>query len=84
MKYLEQFEEYKEFQGRTGTRTRGSDLAAPVTEAVRATAADPSELLEASYHSLRTAIANDLLTRIKSVSPRFFERLVLDLLVAMG
>ena len=84
MKYLEQFEEYQEFQGRTGTRIRGSDPAALVTEPVRGIAEDPSELLEASYRSLRTAIANDLLTRIKSVSPHFFERLVLDLLVAMG
>jgi restriction system protein len=84
MKYLEQFEEYKEFQGRSGTRVRGSGPAAPAAEAVRGIAEAPSELLEASYRSLRTAIANDLLTRIKSASPRFFERLVLDLLVAMG
>jgi len=40
--------------------------------------------LEASYQQLRQALAQDLLERIKRASPVFFERLVIDLLVAMG
>src|SRR5437763_477361 len=44
----------------------------------------PTESLELSYRSLRSALAEELLDRIKACSPRFFEDLVLDLLVAMG
>ncbi len=44
----------------------------------------PQELLEASYHTLRDELAADLLDKVKSCSPAFFERLVVRLLVAMG
>ncbi len=44
----------------------------------------PSEQLEMSYKQLRSALAQELLDRIKSASPVFFELLVVDLLVAMG
>ena len=44
----------------------------------------PAELLEASYRGLRQALADDLLERINQAPPRFFEQLVVDLLVAMG
>ena len=44
----------------------------------------PDEVLEASFQDLRTALADELLDQVKQCSPRFFERLVVDLLVAMG
>lgn len=44
----------------------------------------PGELLEASYGLLRQALAEELLDRINDGTPRFFEQLVVDLLVAMG
>ena len=44
----------------------------------------PAELLETSYQRLRQTLADDLLDRIRAASPRFFELLVVDLLVAMG
>ncbi len=44
----------------------------------------PEELLESSYQKLRRDLAQELLERIKQCSPRFFENLVVDLLVAMG
>lgn len=44
----------------------------------------PEELLEASYRTLRDALASELLEKVKSCSPLFFERLVVRLLVAMG
>jgi restriction system protein len=44
----------------------------------------PEELLESSYQTLRDALARDLLLRVKQSPPDFFERLVVDLLVAMG
>jgi len=44
----------------------------------------PEELIESSYTTHRNALAADLLDQIKSCSPAFFERLVVELLVAMG
>lgn len=44
----------------------------------------PQELLESSYQALHEQIAADLLERIAKSTPHFFEKLVVDLLVAMG
>src|SRR5262249_27846314 len=47
-------------------------------------AGTPQEVLERSYQNLRTELAQELLGRLKTSSPRFFEGAVVDLLVAMG
>jgi restriction system protein len=44
----------------------------------------PEEHLEYGYQKLRQDLASDLLRRVKDSSPAFFEKLVVDLLVAMG
>lgn len=44
----------------------------------------PEEALDEAYRALRQALAQELLDRVKKCSPRSFERLVVDLLVAMG
>lgn len=44
----------------------------------------PEETLQKSYLSIRDDLANDLLQRIRSNSPAFFESLVVDLMIAMG
>ncbi|BAM70350.1 restriction endonuclease [Methanothermobacter sp. CaT2] len=44
----------------------------------------PEESLEYSYQTLRNELAADLLEKIMSCSPEFFEKLVVDLLLKMG
>jgi restriction system protein len=44
----------------------------------------PTELFESSYQTIRRALALELLAKVKSSTPRFFEHLVIDLLVKMG
>jgi restriction system protein len=44
----------------------------------------PQEVLDASYQGMRRDLAQELLQRVKASPARFFERLVVDLLVAMG
>jgi len=44
----------------------------------------PEEEIEAAYQRVRQELAIDLLQTVKSCSPAFFERLVVDLLVRMG
>jgi restriction system protein len=41
-------------------------------------------LIETGYRQVQQALASDLLDRVKAASPAFFERLVVELLVAMG
>jgi len=76
-KFLQQFTEFREFQ----SASRVADITEDENNQPNQT---PEEVLETSYQSLRQALAQDLLERIKKCSPRFFERLVVDLLVAMG
>ena len=44
----------------------------------------PREIMDAGYQEMRRDLSQELLNRIKSSPPRFFEQLVVDLLVAMG
>ncbi|HXB69657.1 MAG TPA: restriction endonuclease [Candidatus Acidoferrales bacterium] len=46
--------------------------------------ATPEESLEQSYKVLREALATELLETIKTGTPAAFEKIVVDLLVAMG
>jgi restriction system protein len=44
----------------------------------------PDEAIESAYDEIRDALADDLLEQVMNSSSTFFERLVLDLLLAMG
>jgi restriction system protein len=79
LKYLSQFPELAAF--RTGTAVAGEADKQPPTEASTAT---PDEILESTYQALRKQLAADLLERVHTVEPAFFEKLVVDLLIAMG
>lgn len=44
----------------------------------------PQENLEKSFQTIMNGVADELLDRIKKVTPAFFEKLVIDVLIAMG
>lgn len=44
----------------------------------------PLEELENAFEELEKALVEDFLEKVKSCSPRFFEKLVVDLLIVMG
>jgi restriction system protein len=71
---LKQFPEFVEFQ------TTTKKIEGPVATSLES----PEDLLEASYQSLRLSLAAELLERIRTSPPKFFEELVVDLLVGMG
>ena len=74
MKFLERYEEYREFKKKSKRKTTPKKVDVE----------NPEELLEFSHQALMGELAEELLTRIKENSDSFFENLVLDLLVAMG
>lgn len=44
----------------------------------------PEELIESGYLNIRQSLEQELLSKLKSVQPSFFERIVVELLVKMG
>jgi restriction system protein len=46
--------------------------------------ATPEEVLQQAYQSIRNDLASEILEKIKTNSPGYFENLVVDLMVAMG
>jgi len=79
--FLRQFPEFLDFQ--QGTRRTVAEEDG-VEGAIEEPEATPEETLEASYLNLRQTLAQELLDRVKKCPPKFFERLVVDLLVSMG
>jgi restriction system protein len=78
-RFLRQFPSYLTFIGQTSDQD-GDDKEETVIESTQT----PLELIDASFNTLRKATAEELLERVKTCSPQFFEKLVVDLLVAMG
>ncbi len=78
VKYLQQFPEFVEFQ-----TIRKENDKEPETIDVNVEQT-PEESLENAYQSLRKSLASDLLNTVMQLSPSFFEKLVVDLLVKMG
>jgi restriction system protein len=78
IKFLSQFPEFQEFRNQSRQASRQTEEKPTEPDQT------PEEALESSYQNLRHTLAQELLERIKNCSPRFFERLVVDLLVAMG
>lgn len=79
--FLTQFPEFVEFQNRKGEKTNASSTKSTEADIAEST---PEEILESAFQRLRNELAENLLQRIKGCSPVFFERLVLEVLVAMG
>jgi restriction system protein len=79
--YLLQFPEFAEFK----SRDRKNDEQ-EVTSTLTPTAVEmtPEETIENAHQKLRENLAAELLQTVKSCSPNFFERLVVDLLLKMG
>ncbi len=77
--YLLSIPAFREFY-----RNEQSDDAAETTQPVPPSKATPEEAVEAAYNSAQAALRADLLDRILQNSPSFFERVIVDLLVAMG
>jgi len=75
VKFLEQYPEFIEFRKLKKEKKEKKTINDE---------SPPEELIESAYQSLRDNLAAELLTSVKSCSPSFFEKLVVDLLVKMG
>ena len=83
LRTLNQFPEYVEF------RTPKDETGGPKSESAPQTVPEtdkwtPEDHIEFGYQKIRQQLAGELLAKIKDGSPAFFEKLVVELLVAMG
>ena len=78
--YLEQFQEFRAFKG----KSPGDTVTPGPTPDSQQPPPTPEEQLRQAHQQITSALADDLLDRVKRCSPGFFERLVVQLLVRLG
>ena len=80
-KTLKQYPEFLEFQNykrEDGESIISTDVT-PETETQT-----PEEIIDNAYQRIRKSLAQEIIDTVRSLSPSFFERLVVELLVKMG
>ncbi|RDI98340.1 restriction endonuclease [Dyella solisilvae] len=83
IRFLEKFPEFVQFREASNSiDSVGKD--SPVAEAVQASHMTPDEIIRKAHAELDDDLSIDLLTRVIAAPPEFFERLVVQLLLAMG
>lgn len=82
--FLEQFPEYKAFRTRKNRAKAAIAIADDDAAIGENSDTTPDEQLDIAYKELRATLADELLTRVRTGTPKFFEHVVVDLLVAMG
>ena len=81
-RFLARFEEFRAFIDRgTSPATENADR---IEIAANATEATPDETMRDAHRRIDAALAEDLLDRVRAAPPDFFERLIVNLLLAMG
>lgn len=78
VKFLQKFPEFNEF------RKKKDDEGEQGQAIQEETSQTPQELLEYGYQKIKRDLAQELIESVKKVSPRFFEQLVIELLLKMG
>lgn len=78
LRFLNQFPEYVAFRAARRQRAEEQEDTEPNHSAT------PEESLELAYTKIRDDLAADILQRLKTCSPAFFERLVVEVIVKMG
>lgn len=80
-RYLEQFPLFLEFKNASNARSNSMEVIESPSGAHDLT---PDEVIEIAYRKSMAALGDDVLERVKSCSPAYFERLVVQLLIKMG
>lgn len=81
---LLRYPRFAEWKSRSAEKKPGGVSASALVEATAAEAATPDERIERAFSEINADLAEEVLVRVLECSPPFFERLIVDLLVAMG
>jgi restriction system protein len=83
-KFLLQFDSFRAFVTRSNGEGSEGGSPAVAEESSEAPGITPQEALERAHQEIRRKIEAELLDAVTKASPRFFEKLVVELLVQMG
>lgn len=78
---LLQYPEFAEYANAPSTPSASPNQSAPVYDITEIT---PTEQMDEAFKTINDDLAADLLQKVLEMSPTFFEKLVLDLLLNMG
>ena len=79
IKYLESFPEFQAFRAASSQGT-----TTPAPQATNIKELTPDEVIRSANNELQESLSTELLSRILASPPDFFDRLVVQLLIAMG
>lgn len=79
--FLMAFEPFRAFRNRRHTEEDPPDVS---DDAVATSDATPDETLRLAHRQINAALGADLLERVRVASPKFFEDVIVSLLLAMG
>ena len=79
-RFLSRFEEFRQFSARSAQPTHDKVVPEPADAAEQT----PDEIMRAAHRRIEAALAEELLDRVRAAPPDFFERLIINLLLAMG
>ena len=77
--YLDQFKEFQDFKAKVND-ANGNAAATSAPLSIET----PDEALRKAHGAITGALAADLLDRVRKATPAFFEKLIVELLLAMG
>lgn len=78
LRFLSQFPEYVAF------RNAEKESTGPVSTEETEQTGTPEEILESAHEKIQKSLAAELQQKLKTCSPAFFERLVVEVIVKMG
>lgn len=83
--YLARFDDFNDFRSaHTVQANQPANFTSDVAVSHNDDSQTPTELMAKAFSALNSALADELLEQIHSLSPKFFEQLVVDLMLAMG
>lgn len=87
-RFLKQFPEFLVFLARSGRSAGAASATVPEgvspLELATPEQATPEERIEAAHAEITEDLRSELLQRIRTSTPRFFEKVIVDLMLAMG
>lgn len=79
--FLAKFDSFRQFKQRSGQTRENEDIYQADIETASAT---PEEKIDIAYQVMNSTLRDELLIRLASSDPTFFEHLIIDLMIAMG
>lgn len=77
---LKTFDEFRDFQSRSSSSDSVTAATVPAADEL----STPEEVMRSAYESITASVASELVERLRAGTPAFFERTIVNLLLAMG